>query len=154
MDYALLLAIAYNIFYLSIDPIGGILYLPIISLMYVAARMLVRLDQKVATYDAGEGNSAPWYGTGKILKFAALVHFVSWFAQIQFGHKVIEGAQPASLQSLGGALTVAPLFAFYEGLWLVGINQGLQDATKALVDQYTSEICAAGKIAMKVCQTQ
>jgi uncharacterized membrane protein YGL010W len=152
-DYAVVLSIAYTLFYISIDPIGGILYAPIIYFMYVTAIQLYKLDQKVAAADINVEQTSPcWYGTTKILKFSALVHFLSWFLQIQLGHGIIEGAQPASLESLGGALTVAPLFAFYEGLWLLGINQGLQESTQVLVDQYTNEICAAGKIAMKACQ--
>jgi uncharacterized membrane protein YGL010W len=101
----------------------------------------------------GEGNPIPWCGTGRLLKFAALVQFLSWYIQIAIGHYMIEGAQPASQQNLGAALTVAPLFAFYEGLWLLGINKELQDSTKVLVDQYTNEICAAGSITMKACRS-
>ena len=71
--------------------------------------------------------------------------------EIHLGHHIIEGAQPASLQSLGGALTVAPLFAFYEGLWLLGINKELQATTLAMVDQLTRELCTSGAVAMRAC---
>ena len=77
-----------------------------------------------------------------------------WYVQIHLGHKVIEGAQPAVLQSLGGALSVAPLFAFYEGLWFLGINKGLQESTRLLVEEYTQELCARKGIeAMKACSS-
>lgn len=151
INYANALAMVYFLYYLKIDPIGGLLYAPMLVMFYISAFKLYQLDQKVAAAEVGEGNPVPWCGTGKILKFAALVHFLSWFLQIQFGHYMIEGAQPASQQNLGAALTVAPLFAFYEGLWLVGINAELQESTKVLITQYTNEICAAGKIPMKAC---
>lgn len=57
------------------------------------------------------------------------------------------------LESLGGALSVAPLFAFYEGLWMLGINTALQESTRLLVDEYTLEICARNGVgAMRACQ--
>jgi uncharacterized membrane protein YGL010W len=152
INYANVLVLAYCLFYIRIDPLGGILYSPILFVMYMMAVKMFLLDQSVAAWNVGDDNRVPWYGTGKILKFAALVHFLSWFIQIQIGHNMIEGAQPASLQNLGAALSVAPLFAFYEGLWLVGINQGLQNSTKVLVDQYTKEICSSGRTEMYVCQ--
>ncbi|KAG7367935.1 DUF962 domain containing protein [Nitzschia inconspicua] len=152
LNYANVLFMAYFLFYIMIDPLGGILYAPVLFATYVAAIKLYELDQVVAIVDAGKDGHAPWYGTGKMLKFAALVHFLSWFLQIQIGHNMIEGAQPASMQNLGAALSVAPLFAFYEGLWLVGINRELQEKTALLVHQYTAEICGAGSIAMEACR--
>jgi 2-hydroxy fatty acid dioxygenase len=152
LNYSNLLSLAYLVFYLAIDPLGGVLYAPVLFATYVTAMKLFYLDQKVAAVEAGENGVAPWYGTGKMLKFAALVHFLSWFLQIQIGHNMIEGAQPASMQNLGAALSVAPLFAFYEGLWLLGINTELQEKTALLVHQYTDEICKDGNISMKACQ--
>lgn len=152
LNYANLLSVAYLLFYLAIDPLGGALYAPVLLLTYTSAMKLFELDQSVAAVDAGKDGVAPWYGTGKVLKFAALVHFLSWFLQIQIGHSMIEGAQPASLQNLGAALSVAPLFAFYEGLWLIGINRELQEQTALLVHQHTEDICRSGDIALKACQ--
>lgn len=157
LNYALFLAIAYGLFYLRIDPIGGTLFAPALYGMYRSAVNMRKNDQEVAGAAAmgGEsstGSTSPWYGTGRTLKFAAAVHALCWYLQIHLGHKLIEGAQPAVLQSLGGALTVAPLFAFYEGLWFVGINKGLQESTKVLVDQYTIELCSAGHVLMRACE--
>lgn len=76
--------------------------------------------------------------------------FVGWYVQIHPGHGIFEGAKPAVLQSIGGALTSAPLFAYYEGLWFIGLNKGLQEETKLLVDQYTVELCKKG-INMRAC---
>jgi hypothetical protein len=48
---------------------------------------------------------------------------------------------------------VAPLFAFYEGLWLLGINKELQNSTSQLVAKYTYELCTSGTVAMRACET-
>jgi len=53
---------------------------------------------------------------------------------------------------VGGALTSAPLFAFYEGLWYLGIHKGLQDATIELVGEYTRDLCKGGDVVMRVCE--
>jgi 2-hydroxy fatty acid dioxygenase len=163
LNYALCMAIAYGLFYLQIDPIGGTLFAPVLYGMYASAVSMRKRDQEAAAAAAAGAQGghppsatvagAPWYGTGNLLKLAAVVHFLCWYVQIHLGHKVIEGAQPAVLQSLGGALTVAPLFAFYEGLWLVGINQGLKESTRVLVDKYTIELCTSGQVVMKACET-
>lgn len=53
---------------------------------------------------------------------------------------------------MGGALTSAPLFAFYEGLWLLGINGELQVKILELVDVYTRELCESGEVVMRACE--
>lgn len=160
VNYANFLAICYNLYYLSIDPLGALLYAPFIYAMYVSAEKLRHNDQaeaRKASNSEGTNNnvgSIPWYGTGKSLRFGLLVHVFCWYIQIHLGHEIIEGAKPAVLQGLGGALSVAPLFAFYEGLWALGINTSLQESTQLLVDQYTQELCAEHGIDfMRVCRT-
>jgi len=166
LNYAGFLAISYNLFYLSIDPLGAALYAPMLYAMYASAVSIVQKDQAEAAAANTNANtntgsdkqnstdSVAWYGTGKALRFALLVHAFCWYLQIHLGHKLIEGAQPAVLQSLGGALSVAPLFAFYEGLWLLGINQGLQETTQKLVEEYTQELCTERGInVMKACKS-
>jgi uncharacterized membrane protein YGL010W len=139
--YGLLLTLFYVVFYLQMDPLGGTLYAPFLYLMYKSAVYLTDQDRKTAA----AGNNQSWCGTGRLLIFAFIVHVFSWYVQIHLGHHIIEGAQPASLQSLGGAVTVAPLFAFYEGLWWLGINKELQNTTMQLVDKYTYELCEPAK---------
>jgi len=165
MNYAGFLAICYNLFYLSIDPLGAVLYAPVLYAMYASAATILQKDQAEAAEAAankcnssndttGIVASTSWYGTGNALKFAFVVHVLCWYVQIHLGHRIIEGAQPAVLQSLGGALSVAPLFAFYEGLWFLGINKDLQESTRLLVEEYTQELCAErGVDAMQACQS-
>jgi uncharacterized membrane protein YGL010W len=151
--YGLVLTLFYFIFYLRIDPLGGTLYAPFLYAMYLSAVYLRRSDQKKASSSRSSNRTtASWSGTGRLLTLAVVVHVLSWYVQIHLGHKIFEGAQPASMQSLGGALTVAPLFAFYEGLWFAGINKELQSETHRLVDQYTLELCQSG-MEMRVCES-
>jgi uncharacterized membrane protein YGL010W len=145
LTYGLVLSLFYAAFYLKIDPLGGALYAPIIYAMYSSS---VYFQQK--DFNAAGGTS--WSGTGQLLKYTFLLHIFSWYIQIHFGHKIIEGAQPAVMQSIGGALTAAPLFAFYEGLWLIGINKELQVQTLLLVEQHTLALCSAGNIRMRICE--
>jgi uncharacterized membrane protein YGL010W len=149
--YGLLLTLFYVVFYLQMDPIGGTLYAPVLYLMYASAVYWTEQDQKAAA--AATGNNQSWCGTGRLLIVSFIVHVFSWYVQIHLGHHIIEGAQPASLQSLGGAVTVAPLFAFYEGLWWLGINKELQNSTSQLVAKYTYELCTSGNVAMRACET-
>ena len=144
ITYGLLLTLFYLFFYLTIDPFGGILYAPVLYVMYMSAVYLTDQDQQKV-------DGKKWSGTGKLLLFTLVVHFFCWWIQIAVGH-VIEGAQPASLQSLGGAVTVAPLFAFYEGLWYLGINKQLQTQTLELVEQYTYDLCTSGTVKMTACE--
>jgi uncharacterized membrane protein YGL010W len=87
---------------------------------------------------------------GKVLKYAILIHILAWYVQINPGHGIFEGAKPESLD-LGGAFTSAPLCAYYEGLWFIGVNKELQDRTKVLVDQYSIDLCKSG-LYVKACE--
>ena len=152
LNYAGFLIICYNLFYLSIDPLGAALYAPVLYVMYTSAVALADRERATAKAESAAASTMPWYGTGSALRTALVVHVLCWYLQIHLGHKIIEGAQPAVLQSLGGALSVAPLFAFYEGLWMLGINRELQESTARLVEEYTLRMCSEkGVDAMKAC---
>ena len=72
--------------------------------------------------------------------------------QIHPGHKIFEGAQPAVLQSLGGALTSAPLFAYYEAVWAMGLRREMQQEVLIRVDKLRRELCLDGA-QMRLCPT-
>jgi uncharacterized membrane protein YGL010W len=55
------------------------------------------------------------------------------------------------LQNLGGALMAAPLFAFYEFVWLCGLQTGMQQRVLHLVQEYSIELCQKG-VVMRACQ--
>lgn len=143
LTYGLVSTIFYQIYYLQIDTFGGTSYAPVLYAMYISSVYMRRSDQK-------QCGGTSWAGTGRLMVFALGLHFLGWFLQIQLGHKMFEGSQPALFQGLGAAVTVAPLFAWYEGLWYAGINKELQNVTLQLVQEYTTELCAAGAT-MRAC---
>ena len=49
------------------------------------------------------------------------------------------------------ALTIAPLFAFYEGLWTLGVNMELRQQVLANVAVLTKDICTP-EATMHVCK--
>ena len=158
VSYATLTALGYIIFYLKIDPkCGGILYAPFVYLKYVNAVSLVEADrcqQKMMHTKKNDGKimiNELFSYTGKIFKMALIVNIFVLYVQIHPGHKIIEGASPAIMKSFGGAFTSAPLFAFYEGLWYLGINLPLKEQTKLLVDEYSKQICANSAAIMRAC---
>lgn len=155
MNYSTIATLIYVFFYLYLDLFGGVLYAPFAYLMYSTANNMMIGDQLKAMKDhkmkdstSGNANGKPgkisWVGTGKLLKVAGLLHFFGWYVQIHPGHGIYEGATPAAANNLGAALTSAPLFAYYEGLWFVGLNKQLQDQTKVLVDEYSIKLCKDG----------
>jgi 2-hydroxy fatty acid dioxygenase len=153
LSWAAVMWIFYMIFYLSIDPFGGTLYAPVVYGMYITSVNWTRYDQELRQHSEPTTSSPEtwsWMGTGRVLKIAALIHLFSWYVQIHPGHTILEGAKPALMDSLGGALTSAPLFAFYEGLWFLGINKELQQKTLQLVAENTARLCAQGAT-MRVC---
>jgi len=131
----------YVLFYFSIDLVGASLYFPFLYLVYATSVRWTAHDQRKAKQQTDKPS---WTGTGTLLKWAMVFHVLAWYVQIHPGHKIIEGAQPAVTESIGGALTTAPLFAFYEGVWLVGIRKDFQERVLSLVADYTTRLCEAG----------
>ena len=174
LNYANFISVAYVLFYLTMDPFGAILYSPVLYGMYSSAYHIVQSDQqKYYTNDAAaaairrhqtskqeptttmssSSSCCCWYGTGQPLRIAVVTQIVCWYVQIHWGHSIIEGAKPALLESVGGAFSVGPLFAFYEGLWYLGIHTQLQHTTHVLIDHYTTELCAGDSALLKACRT-
>ena len=48
------------------------------------------------------------------------------------------------MTDLGGALAKTPLFAYYDGLWHMGVHKELQDRANVLADQYSIDLCKSG----------
>ena len=128
------------IYYLCIDPYcGGILYIPIIYGMYKSATKLAKQEEEPQDdkkSDIRKSSSTSNSTRSKVLKYAVYVHLFCWYIQIHIGHAMYEGNKPALLDSLGTSLTSAPLFAFYELLWFVGVNTSLQDQTQLAISEY------------------
>mmetsp|Transcript_17554 Transcript_17554/g.38391 ORF Transcript_17554/g.38391 Transcript_17554/m.38391 type:complete len:250 (-) Transcript_17554:1928-2677(-) len=141
----------YMLFYVKIDRFGGSLFALVVYAMYASAVRWYERDQAAAQKKGDEVVS--WMGTGKVLRYAALLHVLCWYVQIHPGHAIYEGAKPALMDSVGGALSTAPLFAFYEALWMIGVNKELQTQTLEQVAKYTVELCQSDSTSMRVCTT-
>jgi len=155
LNFGLVATLIYGISYLLLDPLGGILYAPFLYGMYISAVALRDLDQERATIllkktDQYAVSSVGWAGTGKLLQLAFFIHCFSWYVQIHPGHLIIEGAKPALMDSLGDALSAAPLFAYHEFIFLVGFRKSLEEDILARVAAITTHLCAAGST-MRAC---
>ena len=125
------------------------MFAPWLYYMYATAVHWTENDQLLYYQNS---KTTHWLGTGRLLQMAFAVHVASWYLQIHAGHKIIEGATPASLVNLGAALTAAPLFAFYEGVWFVGFRKEFQQRVIAQVAVYTHEVCSQGAN-LRVCSS-
>jgi uncharacterized membrane protein YGL010W len=143
ITWAAVLALFYFIFYFYVDVYGASLFSPLLYYFYTTASNWTMHDQQLHIKKTSS-KTGSWMGTGRMLRLGALIHIFCWYIQIHPGHAIFEGAKPALLDSVGGALTSAPLFAFYEGLWFAGINKRLQQRTQVLVEEYTAKLCAQG----------
>lgn len=144
LTYATLIPCVYAAYYCYLDPFSGWaqLYGIICFMMYASVVNLILADRRAASKKSD--GSVSWAGTGWPLKLAAALQVLGWYMQLHPGHKVFEGVKPALLDSLGQSLSVAPLFAFYEGLWALGLQADLHNATAALVAQRRAAMCADG----------
>jgi hypothetical protein len=125
VSWSNLLLVMYVSFYLSMDVLGAMLYFPCMYCLYAMAihwtahdhaqQAAVELKQfylkhkthndaaKLLLLSSAAAIRLPpphlplprWYGTGQFLQQAAMVHFLSWYIQIHWGHQLIEGAAPA-----------------------------------------------------------
>lgn len=148
-SWATVALVFYCIFYLSLDLVGAVAYLPFLYLMYASSIRWTRDDQHRAIV---KDKQPEWTGTGTLLRKAWLFQILGWYLQIHIGHKIAEGSQPALAQSLGGALTTAPLFAFHEVIWYAGLRKEFQQRILQLVDEYTLTMCEKGAN-MRVCES-
>lgn len=149
-SWATLWLAMYSGFYLSVDVIGALLYAPILFFFYVTATEYVVQDQLAYAKKTSQ-KQVSWLGSGRPLQVAAMGQVLAWYVQIHPGHKIFEGARPALFESFGGAISTAPLFAFYEGLWFAGVRADLQQQVLAKVALYTEELCASG-VVMRACE--
>jgi len=149
ISYSTLSLAYYAYFYVKIDPIGGTLYLPVMYLMYASAFRIYIHDQKKKSQQ-NQNEKKEWTGTGGPLRFAFFWNFVGWAIQI-WSHYYFEGGKPAIAESIGGSLTVAPLFAFYEGLWVLGINTGLKQTMLTGAATLTRALCHEDPSVMRAC---
>ena len=152
LTYGTVIAVIYTLYYpVLLDLVAGSIYAIIVGLFYASANRLVeapprdgtasakKTDKRQATSKRGGGRTA------NALRLAAGCQALGWYMQLHPGHAVYEGVKPALLDGLGQSLSVAPLFAFYEGLWAVGIRRDLHKQTATLVSARRAAMCDIDK---------
>eukprot|EP00618_Florenciella_parvula_P034465 CAMPEP_0119474428 /NCGR_PEP_ID=MMETSP1344-20130328/5683_1 /TAXON_ID=236787 /ORGANISM="Florenciella parvula, Strain CCMP2471" /LENGTH=161 /DNA_ID=CAMNT_0007507719 /DNA_START=190 /DNA_END=675 /DNA_ORIENTATION=- len=126
----------YSFYYVNLDLTGGVCFAFLGTLMYFTSTAMIANERNA------KGTQLANFGrTGKI---ALGLHLLSWYMQIHPGHGIYEGTKPALLDSVSQAFSVAPLFAFYEGLWFAGMQQDLKREVVELVNATRAQMCAAG----------
>lgn len=99
--------VAYSLYYLLLEPAAGLSWSLCVGLpLWVTASAFQQHVAKAGLWALG-------------------VHVFSWYMQIHPGHAVLEGRKPALLDSLVQALTLAPLFVWFELLFLLGYRPQL-----------------------------
>ncbi|KAG8923660.1 hypothetical protein FRC01_012507 [Tulasnella sp. 417] len=104
-NWPFVVAFLYNTYYMILDPVAGLLYVPEMALSLLTATSFAYRQDGV--------------------KNAAILHAVSWIMQF-IGHGVAEKRAPALLDNLLGALVLAPFFVHLEILFKLGYAPGLQ----------------------------
>jgi uncharacterized membrane protein YGL010W len=118
-------AATYSTLYLLLSPnLAGITATPIILAF---ASLSNRLTQR--------------YNKTKVNSIAVAVHVVSWILQF-VGHGKFEGRKPALLDNLVQALFLAPLFVWYELLFMMGFYKGLKREVEAGVEAEIAKLKA------------
>lgn len=113
--------LAYAVFYTALEPFAGLTWSALVGLPLTLT----------ATAFQAQVPNAGWYALG--------VQVVSWYMQIHPGHAVFEGRKPALLDSLVQAFALAPLFVWFELLFLLGYRPQLHAELEKRVQ---SEIAA------------
>lgn len=104
-DASIPVALVYGLYYVTLEPVAGLSYWPVLGTMVWGAHAIQALPNPNA--------------------IAFGVHVISWIFQF-IGHGVYEKRAPALLDSLLQALVLAPLFVWLEGLFVLGYRKDLQ----------------------------
>jgi len=110
LNWATLLATIYQLYYIILEPVAGLLYVPQMAVMLLSA--------------------IPFSHRSDGVKMAAFVQLFSWIAQFM-GHGLAEKRAPALLDNILGAFVLAPFFVHMEILFSLGYNKTLHKKMKS-----------------------
>ncbi|GMI39567.1 hypothetical protein TrCOL_g5026 [Triparma columacea] len=143
LTYGTVMLLMYGLYYVALDGFTGGIFTAVLAALYMQAQTAVNGEkggrEPVKGNRKGKGGGKMSWGW-----FAFWVHLAGWVMQIGPGHGYFEGVKPALLDSLGQALGVAPLFAFLEGLWAVGVAGELKGEVMDMVAIHRRDMCTAG----------
>jgi len=123
LNYGAIMTVSYLAYYFALDPIAALLYTPQFTLSLLSATAYAHSNQSH-------------------LKYAAIIHGVSWIAQFA-GHGLAEKRAPALLDNLLGAVVLAPFFVHLEILFGLGYRPKLH---KEINNDIGAEIARIRKI--------
>jgi uncharacterized membrane protein YGL010W len=122
-------AAVYVVYYLCLEPVAGLTWSACIGVPIWLGATAFR--QMVA----------------KAWQWSLLVQVISWYMQIHPGHAVLEGRKPALLDSLSQAFSLAPLFVWFELLFLLGYRPQLYAELQERVSANLKKLKAQNKAA-------
>ncbi|EKD05332.1 endoplasmic reticulum protein [Trichosporon asahii var. asahii CBS 8904] len=132
----MLLAFAFQFYYIFLDEFVGGTYIPVMAALYLTSGYLANHNPAwlpLATAFTDKPSALP---------FALFVHFNGWFWQF-LGHFKFEGRAPALFDNLTQALVTAPFFVHIEMLFgLFGWNPSLE---KRIMNLSAKRIVAMNK---------
>eukprot|EP01134_Creolimax_fragrantissima_P003312 CFRG3312T1 len=116
VNWSAFVASIYIIYYLIIDPVGGILASCIVAACFISANAF-----SMHVWDDTISNMMPTSFLQDLHAWqaAALLHVSLWIAQF-WGHGVHEGRAPALLDNPAQAFLMAPYFVFLEAVFPFG----------------------------------
>lgn len=136
ISWGTVMLMLYVLYYLSLDTRGGGAFSVVLTAMYLISTELVKRERaKVGSKDA------PISRPGRAGKIGVVIHILAWYMQLHPGHAIFEGVKPALIDSLSQAIAVAPLFAFYEGVWFMGFEDDLKQQVVQLVNATRIGMC-------------
>jgi uncharacterized membrane protein YGL010W len=108
-DGAFVLLALYSLYYLILEQFAGATW---------ALAVAVPLWATAEAFKHTVPNAWQW---------ALGLHILSWAVQVYFGHTLAEKRRPALLDSFFQSLVLAPLFVWFELLFLLGYRKDLRD---------------------------
>ncbi|MEW5304758.1 MAG: hypothetical protein WDW36_007347 [Sanguina aurantia] len=124
---ALVVLLAYTAFYIKLDVFAGVSWALTTGLTVWLSSTAFRMTVPHA-----------W-------AWAILVQFVSWVMQIWPGHYVLEKRKPALFDSMFQAFALAPLFVWFEALFLLGYRPELYAELQIRVEEELKKLKAGPK---------
>ncbi|KAF9520725.1 hypothetical protein BS47DRAFT_400650 [Hydnum rufescens UP504] len=112
-NWATLVASAFLLYYLILEPLGALLFFPQIFLTVLTATAFARHNPSQ-------------------LSISLALHVLSWIAQF-VSHTVAEKRAPALLDNILGATVLAPFFVHLENLFFLGYKPDLHRRIQNLV---------------------
>jgi uncharacterized membrane protein YGL010W len=125
-NVAFFIVVAYCLYYLTLEPVAGLSWSVLVGLpLWLTATAFQQQVHKAGLWALG-------------------IHVFSWYMQIHPGHAILEGRKPALLDSLVQAFTLAPLFVWFELLFLLGYRPQLFAELQKRVAAETSKLKKKG----------